>query len=373
MTDLNTFVKEKAYSLGFEACRITPTREKWTAGAGLEEFISKDYHGSMTWIKTTLERRIHPNRLWIDANSAIVVGINYSPVSDPIKDLEAYTQGNISVYARGDDYHDVIKRKLKNLAQEFAIKSQSEVKVFVDTAPLMEKPLAERAGVGWQGKHTNLVSRTFGSWLFLGVILTNAKLTPDEKESDHCGSCRACLDICPTDAFVAPYKIDARKCISYLTIEHKGMIPHQFRKPMGNRIYGCDDCLAICPWNKFAKEARESKLKAREDNELPSLIDLVILNDTQFRERFRKSPVKRIGRNRFIRNVLIALGNSGQTELAEVRIVPLLDDEDPIIRCSAVWALSQLDPDLFQQERKKRQESEKVKDVQDEWSQAYNH
>lgn len=367
MNSLETFVKEKAKSLGFEECRITNTTEKWEAGDRLTEFVSNRYHGTMKWMETTLERRQHPTKMWPGTNSAIVVGMNYNPVSDPIKDLEAKTKGNISVYAKGDDYHEVIKKKLKILATEFANKSKKDVKVFVDTAPLMEKPLAEQAGVGWQGKHTNLVSRSYGSWLFLGVILTSAELLSDDRETDKCGSCQACIDICPTEAIIAPYKIDARRCISYLTIEHKGLIPFEFRKLMGNRIYGCDDCLAVCPWNKFAKDSNEIKLKARQENELPALVELLNLTDDKFRKRFRKSPIKRIGLNQFLRNVLIAIGNSQKSDVAVKYVVPRLDEEDYVIRGTAVWALFKLDPNLFRQERKNRIKNEKVKDVQIEW------
>lgn len=370
MTSLETFIREKAISLGFDACQITNVEEQWEAGDQLERFVSNDYHGNMTWLETTLERRRHPTRMWPDAKSAIVVGLNYKPDSDPLKDLDAKTKGNISVYAQGDDYHDVIKKKLKILAGEFADKSKTEVKIFVDTAPLMEKPLAQRAGVGWQGKHTNLVSRQYGSWLFLGTILTTADLIPDESETDHCGSCTACLDICPTEAFIEPYKIDARRCISYLTIEHKGLIPEEFRKPMGNRIYGCDDCLAVCPWNKFAVDAHEAKLKARKENELPDLVELSRLSDPEFRSRFSKSPIKRIGVNRFLRNVLIALGNSEQSEIGIKSVISKLDEEDDVVRGTAVWALSRLDPHLFREERERRLKKEKNKEVQIEWTRS---
>ena len=368
MTSLETFIREKARSLGFDECQITGVGEQWEAGDQLERFVSNDYHGNMRWMETTLDRRKHPTRMWADAKSAIVVGLNYKQDSDPLKDLDAKTKGNISVYAQGDDYHDVIKKKLKILAREFADKSSHEVKVFVDTAPLMEKPLAQRAGVGWQGKHTNLVSKQYGSWLFLGTILTSATLISDDSEKDHCGSCTACLDICPTEAFVEPYKIDARRCISYLTIEHKGLIPEEFRKPMGNRIYGCDDCLAVCPWNKFAQEAHEVKLKARKENALPDLVELSQLTDTEFRSRFSKSPIKRIGVNRFLRNVLIALGNSEQQEAGIKSVISKLDEEDHVVRGTAVWALSRLDPHEFQKERERRLKKEKNKEVQIEWT-----
>jgi epoxyqueuosine reductase len=270
-----------------------------------------------------------------------MLGVNYGPDEDPLVILEQRLRGAISVYARGDDYHDLIKKRLKALARWLVATSPCEVKVFVDTAAVMEKPLAQAAGLGWQGKHTNLVSREFGSWLFLGAIFTTLELPRDAADTDHCGSCRACLDICPTSAFPAPYKLDARRCISYLTIENKGPIPREFRKAIGNRIYGCDDCLAVCPWNKFAVVGRETKLAARDELRAPSLADLARLDDAAFRARFTKSPVKRIGRDRFIRNVLIAIGNSNEAALA-VEAERLLDDDSPLVRGAAVWALSQL-------------------------------
>jgi epoxyqueuosine reductase len=269
--------------------------------------------------------------------------MNYTQSVDPLNRLDHKTAANISVYALNRDYHDVIKGKLKNLAQWLARETGAKVKVFVDTAPLMEKPLAQQAGLGWQGKHTNLVSRELGSWFFIGAILTDAELTPDRPEIDHCGSCRACLDICPTKAFPAPYQLDARRCISYLTIEHEGHIAREFREAMGNRIYGCDDCLAVCPWNKFASLAREAKLKARDDLIAPPLAHFAALDDQAFRKLFSGSPVKRIGRDRFIRNVLIAIGNSGDISLAGAAQL-LLGDPSPLVRAMAVWALSKLVP-----------------------------
>jgi epoxyqueuosine reductase len=270
-----------------------------------------------------------------------MLGVNYGPDENPLAILAQRSSGAISVYAQGDDYHDLIKKRLKALARWLVATSGGEVKVFVDTAAVMEKPLAQAAGLGWQGKHTNLVSREFGSWLFLGAIFTELDLPRDDADTDHCGSCQACLDICPTAAFPAPYKLDARRCISYLTIENKGPIPHEFRKAIGNRIYGCDDCLAVCPWNKFAQTGREAKLAARDKLRAPSLADLARLDDAAFRILFAKSPVKRIGRDRFIRNVLIAIGNSNDVVLA-VEAERLLDDESPLVRGAAVWALSQL-------------------------------
>ncbi len=295
----------------------------------------------MDWLAANPERRADPRVLWSGVRSIIMLGVNYGPDDDPLKLLARRSQGAISVYAQGDDYHDVIKKRLKLLARWLAATTGDEVKVFVDTAAVMEKPLAQAAGIGWQGKHTNLVSRAFGSWLFLGAIYSATELPRDEADIDRCGSCRACQDICPTAAFPAPYKLDARRCISYLTIENKGPIPHEFRKSIGNRIYGCDDCLAVCPWNKFAQEGREQKLAARDALRAPDLADLARLDDPAFRALFSKSPVKRIGRDRFIRNVLVAIGNSGDAGLAgEAR--RLLDDTSPLVRGAAVWALSQL-------------------------------
>ncbi|WP_420430524.1 tRNA epoxyqueuosine(34) reductase QueG [Hyphobacterium sp.] len=330
-----------AESLGFDAVRVCRADEAWAAAGRLEEFVEAGRHGTMGWMEETLERRKQPTNMWPEATSALVVAMNYGPDSDPLEDLKHASSGNISVYARHRDYHDVMKGKLKQLAQGFARETGEEVKVFVDTAPLMEKPLAEKAGLGWQGKHTNLVSREHGSWLFLGVMLTTAEMEADAPGTDHCGACRACLDICPTDAFPAPYQLDARRCISYLTIEHAGPIPEEFRKPMGNRIYGCDDCLAICPWNKFAKSASEAKLVAREDLERPPLSELLVLGDAGFRQLFSGSPIKRIGRNRFIRNCLIAAGNSGDNTLLPL-VESLRSDPDPVVAEAADWAAGTL-------------------------------
>jgi epoxyqueuosine reductase len=298
----------------------------------------------MTWMAETFERRVDPLKLMPDARSLVMLGLNYGPKADPLAALGRPDVGAISIYARHRDYHDVIKGKLKQLAAfvvAAARPEKADVKVFVDTAPLMEKPLAARAGLGWQGKHTNLVSREFGSWLFLGAILTNLELPPDAPEPDHCGQCRACLDACPTGALPAPYQLDARRCISYLTIEHEGPIPREFRSAIGNRIYGCDDCLAVCPWNKFASEGREAKLAARADLEAPSLAELARLDDGSFRSLFAGGPVKRVGRARFVRNVLIAIGNSKDRALAKVA-EERLRDESPLVRGAAVWALARL-------------------------------
>ena len=298
----------------------------------------------MAWMAETFERRVDPRKLMPDARSIVMLGLNYGPEADPLAALSRPETGAISVYARHRDYHDVIKGKLKELAAVLvaaARPEETDVKVFVDTAPLLEKPLAARGGLGWQGKHTNLVSREFGSWLLLGAILTNLDLPPDPPESDHCGQCRACLDVCPTGAFPAPYELDARRCIPYLTIEHEGPIPRELRPAIGNRIYGCDDCLAVCPWNKFASEGREAKLAARADLNAPPLAELARLDDASFRSFFAGGPIKRIGRARFVRNVMIAIGNSNNRALAAVA-AERLDDNSALVRGAAVWALARL-------------------------------
>ena len=320
----------------------------------------------MNWMAATAARRADPRRLWPEVRSVVMLGLNYGPDHDPLASLARRDRGTISVYARNRDYHDLIKGRLKGLAGRFAARTGAAVKVFVDTAPLMEKPLAEAAGIGWQGKHTNLVSREFGSWLFLGAILTDLELPADDAEIDHCGTCRACLDVCPTDAFPAPYQLDARRCISYLTIEHHGPIPREFRSAIGNRIFGCDDCLAVCPWNKFAAAGREAKLAARPDLEAPPLRALARLDDAGFRTVFSGSLIKRIGRDRFIRNVLIAIGNSGEPSLAE-EAERLLADPSPLVRGAAVWALAGLDREAAQRERGRRGLSETDAAVREEW------
>ncbi|MFN7178573.1 tRNA epoxyqueuosine(34) reductase QueG [Hyphomonas sp.] len=359
-------LKRRARALGFDAAGIARADEAWEAGARLAEFVAEGRHGEMGWMETTLARRSAPTAMWPEARSALVVAMNYGPDHNPLETLERREQGNISVYARGRDYHDLVKSKLKQLAGDVAEVTGAEVKVFVDTAPLMEKPLAGRAGLGWQGKHTNLVSRELGSWFFLGSVLTSAELAPDVPETDHCGSCRACLDICPTDAFPAPYQLDARRCISYLTIEHAGPVPREFRAAMGNRIYGCDDCLAACPWNKFASAASEAALFARAELKTPGLDELAALSDAAFREVFSGSPIKRSGRARFVRNVCLAIGNSGQPELA-TSLLPLLQDEAPVVRGAAVWALARLDTARFAAEKALRRDAEQDTSVQEEW------
>lgn len=332
----------------------------------LAAFIADGAHGDMDWLAATAERRSAPQALWPDARSVVMLGLNYGPDEDPLKILQERGRAAISVYAKGDDYHELIKKKLKSLARWLTANAGGDVKVFVDTAAVMEKPLAMRAGLGWQGKHTNVVSRQFGSWLFLGAIFTTLELPADTPGDDACGSCSACLDVCPTGAFPAPYRLDARRCISYLTIEHKGPIPRDLRERMGNRIFGCDDCLAVCPWNKFAQAGREAKLAARESLRAPKLAELARLDDAQFRALFSKSPVKRTGRDRFIRNVLIAIGNSGDASLA-AEAERLLDDASPLVRGAAVWALSKLDKPAL---RKRSSRDEPDESVREEWRAA---
>ncbi|MBB3655935.1 epoxyqueuosine reductase [Rhizobium sp. BK650] len=364
--NLTTFVKAESVAFGFDLCRITGPNSIPEAKERLGQFIDAGRHGSMEWMAETRERRGDPRVLWSDVRSIVVFGLNYGPDEDPRDVLGKKDKAAISVYARNRDYHDVIKGRLKEIATRFAARAGADVKVFVDTAPVMEKPLAAAAGLGWQGKHTNLLSREHGSWLFLGSMFTTAKLNIDRPETDHCGSCRACLDACPTAAFPAPYQMDARRCISYLSIEHKGAIDPEFRPLIGNRIYGCDDCLAACPWNKFASEASEMKLKAREDLKEPSIAFLLTLDDPTFRTFFSGSPVKRIGRDRFIRNVLIAAGNSGERSLIE-QCRLLAFDASPVVRGMAVWALSRLmeagEFGAFAAQR----ENESNEDVLNEW------
>ena len=338
---LRHWLNDAAMAAGFHSVHVTAATLPETTSANLKKFLAQGFHGDMGWLADTEMRRRQPVAMWPDAMTAIMLTMNYGPQHDPMDNIRQHDRGNISVYARGRDYHDVIKGKLKQVASQFAIRSKANVKVFVDTAPIMEKPLAAQAGAGWQGKHTNLVSRNAGSWLFLGTILTDADVPYDVPETDHCGGCTRCLDICPTDAFVAPYQLDARRCISYLTIEHKGQIPRQFRHAIGNRIFGCDDCLAICPWNKFATKATESKFAGPET--MPALAELLQLDDTAFRKFFAGSPVRRAGHIRFLRNVLVATGNSGDRRLIPL-ILTHLRHSDPLVRGMAVWALSELVP-----------------------------
>jgi epoxyqueuosine reductase len=367
LASLKVALTEQANALGFDCIGVTAPGALGEAAAHLREFIEAGSHGDMDWIARSPERRADPRGLWPEVRSVIMLGVNYGPDSDPLAILKQPTRGAISVYAQGEDYHDVIKKRLKQLARWLVAAVPCEVKVFVDTAAVMEKPLAQAGGIGWQGKHTNLVSRTYGSWLFLGAIFTTLELPRDEAETDHCGSCQACLDICPTSAFPAPYKLDARRCISYLTIEHKGAIPREFRDAIGNRIYGCDDCLAVCPWNKFALKGREARLAARDDLRAPDLAELARLDDASFRARFARSPIKRTGRDRFVRNVLIAIGNSADNRLAR-DAQRLLEDNSPLVRGAAVWALSQLiGREDFQTLATKAEHQERDKTVRGEW------
>jgi epoxyqueuosine reductase len=369
MEPLEERLRRKAREEGFAALRIADAHALPEWGRHLGIFLGEGRHGEMGWMAAHAERRADPHVLWPEVRSALMLAMSYAPEIDPLKRLEDHGVGVISVYALGRDYHDVVKGKLKTIAQWFARETGSAVKVFVDTAPVMEKPLAQKAGLGWQGKHTNLVSRDLGSWFFLAAILTDAKLVSDAAEDDHCGSCRACLEICPTRAFPAPYQLDARRCISYLTIEHKGVIAREFREAMGNRIYGCDDCLAVCPWNKFAAAAREMKLAARDDLMAPKLGELARLDDAAFRKLFSGSPVKRTGRDRFIRNVLIAIGNSGDDALA-AEAERLASDSSPLVRGMAVWALTRLEPAKARAMRRGYESAESDAHVREEWQAA---
>jgi epoxyqueuosine reductase len=359
-------IRSEASALGFDAVGIAKADLAPETSQRLMSFVELNRHGDMEWLDNRKEQRAHPRSLWPEAKSVVMLGVNYGPDDDPLEALNRKSAGVISVYAQNRDYHDVVKKRLKRLARFMTAEFGGDVKVFVDTAPVMEKPLSERAGNGWQGKHTNLVSREFGSWLFLGAVFTTLELSADAPETNHCGSCRNCLDICPTDAFPAPYQLDARRCISYLTIEHKGPIPHEFREAMGNRIYGCDDCLAVCPWNKFARKSSEVSLQPREDLKAPALAELASLDDGAFRKKFSGSPIKRTGRARFLRNVLIAIGNSNDSSLTGIA-ARLLDDESPLVRGAAVWALYRLSPEEWRAAITKRMKSETNESVLDEW------
>jgi len=330
-----------ARDLGFDAVSVASPASIDPAGERLMTFLAEGRHGDMDWMEETAERRRDPRVLWPEVKSIVMLGMSYAPERNPLEALEHAGNGAISVYAQGRDYHDVVKSRLKSLARWLYAESGQDLKVFVDTAPLMEKPLAQAAGLGWQGKHTNLVSRSHGSWLFLGAIASTAELEPDAPEIDHCGSCRRCLDVCPTAAFPAPYQLDARRCIAYLTIEYKGHIDRSFRAAIGNRVFGCDDCLSVCPWNKFAEASREAKFAAVEGTDLPPLADLLALDDDAFRARFRGTPVKRTGLDRFLRNTLIAAGNSGDRALVPA-VLRHLTSSSPLVRAMAVWALRQL-------------------------------
>jgi epoxyqueuosine reductase len=367
---LKPLIRARAQALGFDVVGFAAPRLPRPIQSAYRRYIAAGRQGDMAWLARAPERRESPDRLWPEARSVIALGMNYGPDADPLATLARRDRGAISVYAQNRDYHDLIKGRLKQLAGWLRARLGAEAKVFVDTAPILEKPLAQRAGIGWQGKHSNLVSRAYGSWLFLGEVLTDLELAPDPAESDHCGSCRACLDVCPTDAFPAPYQLDARRCISYLTIEHKGHIPEEFRAAIGNRIYGCDDCLAVCPWNKFARVASETRLQARDDLRAPALAELGRLDDAAFRARFAGSPIKRTGRDRFVRNVLIAIGNSGKPALAEIARERLLDPS-PLVRAMAVWALGRLlEPDAFKRCANEQAPEEPDEAVAAEWRRA---
>ena len=386
-------IRERALTLGFDAVGFAAAELGDAARDDLEEFVARGWHGDMGWLAATAERRGDPRALWAEARTIVVLGVNYAPEDDPFALAAEPALGAVSVYARGHDYHDTLKRRLRMLAQWIDGSWPGALKLFVDTAPVMEKPLAQQAGIGWQGKHTNLVARGFGSWLFLGEIYLSLALEPDPPEPDRCGSCRRCLDICPTAAFPAPHQLDARRCISYLTIEHKGMIPAELRPAIGNRVYGCDDCLAVCPWNKFAKAAREADFLPRAELTAPRLAALAALDDRGFRRMFAGSPVKRVGRARFLRNVLVAIGNAGVGNAGPGRAGPdragpdragpdragpdraellaaarnCLEDEAPLVRAAAVWAFSRLSPRAFQAERARRLAAENDPLVRAEW------
>jgi epoxyqueuosine reductase len=367
VTDVQAAIAIQALEIGFDAVGVAPADGVADAGARLQEFLDLGRNGDMGWMANKLDRRKGPQVLWPEAKSVIVVGMNYGPEADPLEALDDTSAGAISIYAQGRDYHDVVKKRLKRLARWMIDNFGGDVKVFVDTAPVMEKPLAAAAGLGWQGKHTNMVSRTHGSWLFIGSVFTTLDVPANKPAADGCGSCRACLNVCPTQAFPAPYQLDARRCISYLTIEHQGHIPKELRPGIGNRVFGCDDCLAVCPWNKFARQATEVAFLPRAELTAPRLAELSRLDDTAFRAFFPASNIKRTGRDRFVRNVLIAIGNSGNPELA-ARARDRLDDVSPLVRAMAVWALSQLlDEPAFRRLREDYLPDEFDLAVREEW------
>jgi epoxyqueuosine reductase len=368
---LSAELKERALAQGFAVCAFAPATLAPLTGARLQAWLADGRHGDMLWMENRADERAQPRTLWSEVNSVIMLGISYTPKNDPMALADTADRARISVYAQGRDYHDVVKGALKRLAGWLAKEAGADVKVFVDTAPVMERALAEAAGLGWQGKHTNIVSRDHGSWLFLGAIYTTAELVADTPASDHCGSCSLCQDICPTNAFPAPYQLDARRCISYLTIEHKGHIPRDLRAGIGNHIYGCDDCLAVCPWNKFAQSAAANKaFLPRAELVAPRIGDLLSLDDAAFRTLFAGSPVKRTGRDRFIRNVLIAAGNGGDAAHIEA-VTAHLDDPKPEVRGAAIWALAQIDRGRFETEKAARIGLEVDDDVRDEWRLAF--
>lgn len=366
-TNLVNRLQDRAKSEGFVAFGVAPGRLAPEAGARLQQWLNEGLHGSMLWMESRADERANPDVLWPEVKSVIMLGMSYAPPHDPMALADQDARARISVYAQGRDYHDVVKGALKRLAGWLVHEAGAGVKVFVDTAPVMEKALAQSAGLGWQGKHSNVVSREHGSWLFLGAIYTTAELVPALPADDSCGSCSACQDICPTNAFPAPYRVDARRCISYLTIEHKGPIDPELRPLMGNHIYGCDDCLAVCPWNKFAKTAAAHKaFLPRAELVAPQVADLLTLDDAAFRKLFSGSPIKRIGRDRFVRNVLIAAGNGRDTGLVP-QIEKLLVDAGPVVRGAAIWALARLSPDAFARRQWELSADEQDSSVQAEW------
>jgi epoxyqueuosine reductase len=340
-TSFHDLIRDRALALGFDGIGFCEARLGPEARERLAAFIASGQHGDMGWLADRADQRAQPATLWEDARTVIALALSYAPTLDPLATLSLPDRGNVSVYARGRDYHDLMKGKLKHLAAFIASRFTAQVKVFVDTAPVMEKPLGEAAGLGWVGKHTNLVSRTHGSWLFLGEIYTSLEIRPDPPHPNCCGTCSRCLSVCPTNAFPGPYRLDATRCISYLTIEHKGPIPHELRPLMGNRIYGCDDCLAVCPWNRFATATPHEALRGRDDLTAPRLAELAALDDAGFRRMFSGSPIKRIGRDRFVRNVLNAIGNSGDSSLYPVAL-GLTEDPNPTVAEAARWAASRL-------------------------------
>ncbi|MDB5687810.1 MAG: epoxyqueuosine reductase [Rhizorhabdus sp.] len=364
---LRDAIRAQALALGFASCGFAAADAAPESAARLDQWLESGAHGSMDWMEARRDHRARPNGLWPEARSLIMLGMNYAPREDPMRLADERGIGRISVYAQGSDYHDVVKKALKALARWIVDAAGGDLKVFVDTAPVMEKPLSAAAGIGWQGKHSNLVSRDHGSWLFLGAIMTTLDLPSDPPHPDRCGSCDACQRACPTDAFPAPYQVDARRCISYLTIEHKGPIPVEFRVPIGNRIYGCDDCLAVCPWNRFARSAAANRAFApRAELAAPELADLLQLDNASFRALFAGSPIKRIGRDRMIRNVAIAAGNSGDPTMVS-KLLALLDDPAPVVRGAAIWALHRLDPEHWGRERDRRLVKEPDESVRAEW------
>ncbi len=369
-SELKSELIKQARLEGFDLVGITKAELPSLNKDAFGKFLENNWHGDMLWMEEKKQRRESPTHLWPEAKSIIMLAMNYGPEQNPLPELKKTKNGVISCYAKGKDYHDIVKKKLKNLARWFVAETGAEVKVFVDTAPVMEKPLAMQAGIGWQGKHTNMVSQDLGSWTFLGAIFTTQELESDEAEKDHCGSCRKCLDICPTNAFPEPYKLEAKKCISYLTIEHQGMIERELRSKMGNRIYGCDDCLAICPWNKFAQKAQEARFLARDEIDNPPLKELLKLDDESFRTKFAGTPIKRTGRNRFIRNCLIATGNSKDKSLVK-DVAALLKDENELVRATSVWAIEQLlEKEAFTKLKQTEIVNEKAPLVLSEWNKS---